>query len=138
MGSILNYFYDDKGSYNVEMLWRISRHKKIRHIDSEDLIPHIRHRLWGDNIRSPLGIINAPTVDLNDEEMDHLKRVFRANLNYPILLYENDITSEYFIVDGVHRVIKSILFDIDYIKYVQITDNNLRRSFVGSVNYNVR
>tara|TARA_Y100000034_G_C6792739_1_gene355060 strand:+ start:144 stop:542 length:399 start_codon:yes stop_codon:yes gene_type:complete len=130
MYSSNNYFYDDSDQYDVEKLWRITKYKKVKKIDTEELIPLTKQRAWGDKIRSPFGIINTPPVGLVDSEMDHLKRIFRANLSYPILIYENYITSEYFMVDGMHRLVKSILFNMCTIKYVQITDYNMSRSYV--------
>jgi hypothetical protein len=57
--------------------------------------------------------LNDETID-NEFFLHHMQRILDADLNYPIILSEED-----YIFDGVHRLLKCKLYNIEYIDYVK-------------------
>lgn len=110
------YYYHCRGDlcWKVEDLWELSK----------DLIPFYRevdlftHDLntdhWFSYIQNGKNIHITPTLNLLLEE---IKRVNTCDLNYPIIL-----CPEYKIMDGVHRLAKSILTGQKLIKCVRFTE----------------
>jgi len=87
-------------------LWKISENFETKKIAVSELWDKRYHNVW--------------CWQQEDEEMNnqfflhHMQRVLNADLNYPIILSEED-----YIFDGVHRLMKCKHLNIEYINYKQ-------------------
>jgi disulfide oxidoreductase YuzD len=92
---------------------------KHTNIDVENLKHVLSYKGWGDGKIS----YSANDVLSNPSKYkDEMKRIKDANLKYPIILYDGDI------VDGVHRLCKTILENKSRIKAFEF-DKTLMKKF---------
>jgi hypothetical protein len=57
---------------------------------------------------------------------DHAKRIYEAEFNYPVIL-----SSEGWVMDGMHRVCKAYLLGWQTVKVVQFTQNPVPDEVIG-------
>jgi disulfide oxidoreductase YuzD len=120
----MHTFNDDKNIYSVDMMFAyINIFKpKSSTMHVEDLLHNLEFKCWGypdRNIEySPFEVIDNP-----NKYKDEIDRITNANLNYPIIVYNNNI------VDGVHRLTKAELLRKKSIK-VFIFDDSLMKYFL--------
>lgn len=93
-------------------------------------IEKLKHNLefngWGNpetgNLYSPMDVINNPK-----KYKKEMQRIKRSNLRYPIIVHIK--RNKVYIVDGTHRLVKSILVNKKDIK-VHVFDSKLMRKFL--------
>ena len=98
---------DDANIYywKATTLWKLSENLPTEHIPLTDFD-------WAND--------NFQCRSLSDPPLwrdigDHAKRILKADLQYPIIINENGD-----IIDGMHRVLKSYMFDLPTVKAVRL------------------
>ena len=100
--------YDYKRQWNLKTIWELSEDLEIAQIEVNQLWDTRYSRAW--------------CWQQNDEEINnlfflhHLNRVMHADLNYPIILSE-----ENYILDGVHRLMRAKYLGLKSISFVRFT-----------------
>jgi hypothetical protein len=116
-------FSDDKNVYSVDMMFAYINLFSPKHIllNVIDLSHNLSFKGWGDK-----KISYAPNEVLENpgKFKEEIKRIHNAELKYPII-----VTSSGFIVDGVHRLCKSILSNRNKIKAF-VFDKSIMTKFV--------
>ncbi len=112
-------FSDNYSVYSVDMMFAFLKTNKYpsRSVCVSEYIHVLEYPGWGDpgqNIYySAIDVINNPA-----KYVDEYKRILKADMLYPII-----ISSDGFIVDGVHRLTKAFLDKKNDIKaYIFTTD----------------
>jgi hypothetical protein len=99
-------FSDGKNIYCVDMMHAFINifKPKITRLNVSDLVIQLEMSSWGNpldkNFYSPLDVLDNPEMYSKD-----MQRINRANLSYPIIIYDGDI------VDGLHRLTKAKLIN---------------------------
>ena len=94
--------------WNLSDLWRLSENFPLKEV--------LVSELW-DKRYSKVWCWQNEDEEMNNEFfLHHMQRVLYADLNYPIILSEED-----YIFDGVHRLMKCKHLEIEKIKCVQFT-----------------
>lgn len=118
-------FSDEKYVYSVDMMFAFLKNNKhrIKKINVEEYIDVLDYPGWGDpsnNIYySATDVINNPI-----KYQDDYKRILKADLSYPII-----ISSDGFIVDGVHRLAKAHMTNKKLVKSY-IFNEKLMKKFI--------
>lgn len=90
----------------VERLWQLARNLPIQQISIDGIAEFDQDCWFGDRPATCRAVA------------DHARRIFAANLDYPILL-----SAEGYLIDGGHRIAKAYLLNIATIAAVQfVTD----------------
>ncbi|XWV25586.1 hypothetical protein QJ856_gp0168 [Tupanvirus deep ocean] len=118
-------FSDDHSVYSVDMMFAYLKNNNnfpITKINVQEYLDVLEYPGWGDpseNIYfSAIDVINNPI-----KYKDDYKRILKADLSYPII-----ISADGFIIDGVHRLTKAYLNNIQQIK-AHIFDQELMEKF---------
>lgn len=95
-------FYSNKSTvYSVDLMFvYLNRHKhKVTEINVDSLIDQTKYKGWfhGRKKISPMNVINNPKL-----YKEHMKRIKDADLSFPIIMNKG------YIIDGMHRLMKSI------------------------------
>ena len=98
--------YPNPRQWNLKDLWDLSKTLKVNEIDVKLLWDQRYAKAWCWQHENE--IIN------NEFFLHHMQRISNANLDYPIILSE-----ENYILDGVHRLMKCKFLDIQKISYVK-------------------
>ena len=107
--------YSYSRQWNLSELWRLSEDFPIKAVPVSDLWDEMYSKVWCWQ--------NEDEVINNQFFLHHMKRVLDADLNYPIILSE-----ENYIFDGVHRLMKCKLYNIETINCVQFTKDPISMS----------
>lgn len=100
--------YNYPRQWNLNDLWRLSSNLQVNTINVNTLWNQRYAKAW---------CWQQEDEALNNEFfLHHMQRITNANLDYPIILSE-----ENYILDGVHRLMKCKYLNIQDIKYVQFT-----------------
>lgn len=116
-------FSDNKGVYSVDMMFAYLKNNKypIKKINVEEYMDTLEYPGWGEpdkNIYySAMDVVNNPK-----KYSDDYKRILKADLSYPII-----ISSDNFIVDGVHRLTKAFLSKKKTIKAYIFNDDLMKK-----------
>ena len=116
------YFSDEKYKYSVALMFayiNICKPQKTR-LKIDELRFNLEYKCWCNNIK-PIDVINDIK---NKKYKNEVKRIQNANIKYPII-----ISSNYYILDGVHRYVKHIIDNKKYIN-VYIFDKRLMKKFI--------
>tara|TARA_B100000927_G_C16263430_1_gene388402 strand:+ start:81 stop:449 length:369 start_codon:yes stop_codon:yes gene_type:complete len=98
--------YNHPRQWKLKDLWELSNNLNTNTINVDKLWNERYAKVW---------CWQHENEELNNEFfLHHMQRVLNADLNYPIILSE-----EYYILDGVHRLMKCKYLNIKDIKYVQ-------------------
>lgn len=115
-----------KKIYSVDMMFayvNIYKHK-ISEVKIEDYEKYLNYNIWGDiridNSFSPLDVISDPKNELYKNDIARIKK---ANLKYPIFVYNG------YIVDGMHRLVKAKMMKKKTIK-AYVFDDKLMAKFL--------
>ena len=91
----------------TERLWRLAQNLPVKSVSIES-IAELDQNCWFD----------AGTLPSCRVVAAHAKRIYEADLSYPIIL-----STEGFLMDGRHRVAKAWLLDLKEIQAVQFETN---------------
>lgn len=98
--------YPHKRQWPLQRLWEKSKNLEITQIEVDLLWDERYAEAW---------CWQHDNEKLNNEFfLHHMKRVLKADLDYPIILSE-----ERYIFDGVHRLVKAKQLNLKYITCVQ-------------------
>lgn len=98
--------YNYERNWNLKEIWHASKNLKIHQIDPK--------KLWQNRYSKVFCWLEKDESINNEIFLEHFERVLNADLNYPIILSE-----EQYIMDGVHRLMKAIHLGYEKIPYVQ-------------------
>ena len=92
--------------FDIHRLWKLAEHLPVteRHVSEFDLATAF-----------PWFLTNAPPTVA--EIIDHMRRIMRAELDYPVMLDANGG-----VLDGIHRIAKCVIEDIPVVKCVQFSE----------------
>lgn len=110
----------DSGSYSVAMMhtYLNTIGNDVTQCSIDKLIHNMKFDCWGDekSSYSPMDVIAAP-----NKYTSEIKRIEKADCSYPIIVWKG------FVVDGMHRLTKTIMEDRDYILITEFDDELLER-----------
>lgn len=114
--------------YSVDMMFAYINIFKPKYVkfNVSDLIHNLKFKGWADSKNgkySPMDVLKHP-----GKYRKQMKRIHNADLNYPIIVYKN------FIIDGAHRLSKSVLLGKKTIK-VYVFDYKLMKKFIINSDY---
>lgn len=98
--------YPYKRQWDLFKIWNLSDDFEVKQIEV--------NKLWDERYSKVFCWTHDGEEVNNLFFLHHMKRVLNADLNYPIILSE-----ENYIFDGVHRLMKAKHLGIKYIPYVQ-------------------
>lgn len=114
-------FGDGKNIYSVDMMFAyINLFKpKSKSLKIKDLEHMLHQNTW----RNPSGLQITPIKVLENPQKykDHMRRIKKADLKYPIIIYDK------FVIDGVHRLTKAYLEKKKIIKATVFTKDLLQK-----------
>ena len=114
-------FGDGKNIYSVDMMFAyINLFKpKSKSLKIKDLEYMLHQNTWG----NPSGLQITPIKVLENPQKykDHMRRIKKADLKYPIIVYDK------FVIDGVHRLTKAYLEKKKIIKATVFTKDLLQK-----------
>ena len=102
MPLFIEYYSDDKYKYSTALMFayiNLQKPKKIK-IKTSQLLFNLDLHCWENNIK-PSDVISCLK---NDKYKDEIKRIKESNTTYPII-----VDSSLFIIDGMHRFVKSVI-----------------------------
>ena len=98
--------YNTTRQWNLDTIWEKSKYLTVEKIKVSELWDKRYGKAWCWQHENE-------TIN-NDFFLEHLERVMSADLNYPIILSEED-----YIFDGVHRLMKARYIGLEYINCVK-------------------
>lgn len=98
--------YPYKRTWELNKIWRLSEPLQIKKIKVS--------KLWDDRYAKAWCWQHENETINNEFFLEHMQRIINADLNYPIILSEEQL-----IFDGVHRLVKAKFLNLEYINYVQ-------------------
>ena len=123
-------FSDNKYIYSVDMMFAFlyfNKIKPIKQIINDSILVNLDYDCWGDPVKnekySPNQVILNPKMYSNE-----YKKIIDSDLQYPIIINEQGN-----IIDGMHRLMKSVLFNKKYIR-AYVFDNKLMKKFIIAKN----
>jgi len=117
----LNIVWRNHGTYNVYKIWKITKNIKTKRIYIDQLIHNLDKKNWTidqNHYISPNQVLNDPYSSLND-----FYKIIHADLSFPIIIYQDNHDLD--ILDGLHRLAKSILLQRKTISVKYITNKLL-------------
>lgn len=119
-------YSDNNYIYSVDMMFAylyFNKMKPTKYIIDDNILKNLDYKSWGDPIKnikySPKQVLKNP-----DKYPEDFERIKKANLKYPII-----ITEDGNIIDGVHRLTKSVLNNKKYINAYKF-NNKLMKKFI--------
>jgi hypothetical protein len=123
--SIMNYFpyaefnvVREYGLYDVRLLWKETENALVYDVSLNKLHHNLDKKYWA---ITPRQLLKNPSLSPH-----HVRRVNISNLSYPILVYDNN--GDLDILDGLHRLCKSILMKKETIQVKYVTKNILMKT----------
>lgn len=120
--SILDFFPDTEfkvqrnhGLYDLHGLWKETENATIHDINISELEHNLDKLYW---TITPRQLLKKPSLSPED-----VRRVNIADLSYPILIYDNN--GDLDILDGLHRLCKSVLMKKETIRAKYVTKDIL-------------
>jgi hypothetical protein len=115
-------YSDDKYQYSTALMFayiNLKKPEKIK-LETSKLLFNLDLNCWDKNTK-PSDVISCIK---NKKYKDEAKRIMNSDLRYPII-----VNSELFIIDGVHRYVKSVLSNKKTVD-VYIFDKKLMKKFI--------
>lgn len=122
MSVFVEYYSDDKYKYSTALMFayiNLKKPEKIK-LETSKLLFNLDLNCW-DKDTKPSDVISCIK---NKKYKDEVKRIMESDLRYPII-----VNSDLFIIDGVHRYVKSILSNKKTVD-VYIFDKKLMKKFI--------
>jgi hypothetical protein len=122
MSVFVEYYSDDKYKYSTALMFayiNLKKPEKIK-LETSKLLFNLDLNCWDKNTK-PADVISCIK---NKKYKDEVKRIMESDLRYPII-----VNSDLFIIDGVHRYVKSVLSNKKTVD-VYIFDKKLMKKFI--------
>ena len=120
----VEYYSDDKYEYSTALMFayiNLKKPEKIK-LETSKLLFNLDLNCWDKNTK-PSDVISC-IKSKKYKYKDHVKRITESDLRYPII-----VDSNLFIIDGVHRYVKSVLTNKKIID-IYIFDKKLMKKFI--------
>jgi disulfide oxidoreductase YuzD len=104
--------YPYKRKWDLSLIWEKSKYFTVQKIKVSEL--------WNTRYSKAWCWQHENETINNEFFLHHLERVMSADLNYPIILSEENL-----IFDGVHRLMKAKYLGMQYINYVKFSKDPL-------------
>ena len=117
--------YLDAHPYKIEQLWQSANNKAIINLPISDFNNSLSSKFWDDkegNDISPYEVLANP-----EKAPYHIQAINNADLNYPLIVSESNLD----VLDGLHRLCKSIIFKKKNIDVQKISVSDLEKSIGG-------
>ena len=117
--------YLDTHPYKIEQLCNIAKDKPIIKLPITIFNKSLSSKFWDDkdgNDMSPYEVLDNP-----EKAPYHIKVINNADLDYPIIVAKSNLD----VLDGLHRLCKSILLKNKYIHVQKINMTDLEKSIGG-------
>ena len=117
--------YLDTHPYKIEQLCNIAKDKPVLKLSISIFNKSLSSKFWDDkdgNDISPYEVLDNP-----EKAPYHIKVINNANLDYPIIVAKSNLD----VLDGLHRLCKSILLKNKYIHVQKINITDLEKSIGG-------
>ena len=116
-------------TFDVSLVWSHCEDMKPKKYKSSSFFHHLKNKCWsvGSKRVSPEEIIKS-----KDEESEHMIRIRRANLEFPIVIWSEEflengeIKKQEHVVDGLHRISKAYIDDIKNIDVIFLENKDMR------------
>lgn len=133
--------------YNGEMfkgdtfyIWYQTKNNEIFELPLSNIIKYI---FGGDSISAIEEVKLWRKVFIKDlmapKNLEHYLRVKKADLSYPIIMFKyknkNRKRTKHILLDGYHRIVKAYLDNVDNIKVMYATKEQLDKSDVDKLNH---
>jgi hypothetical protein len=122
MSICVEYYSDDKYQYSTALMFayiNLKKPEKIK-LETSKLLFNLDLNCWDKNTK-PSDVISCIK---NKKYKDEVKRIMDCDLQYPII-----VNSDLFIIDGVHRYVKSVLSNKKTVD-VYMFDKKLMKKFI--------
>ena len=117
--------YLDAHPYKIEQLWDSAKNKPIINLPISAFRDSLSAKFWDDKDRndiSPYEVLDNP-----EKAPYHIQAINKADLNYPLIVSESNLD----VLDGLHRLCKSILLKKKNIDVQKISVSDLKKSIGG-------
>ena len=122
MPLFIEYYSDDKYKYAIALMFayiNLQKPKKIK-IKTSKLIFNLDLHSWENNTK-PSDVISHQR---DEKYKDEIRRIMESDTKYPII-----VDSDLFIIDGMHRFVKSVINNKKTID-AYIFDKKLMKKFI--------
>ena len=125
--------------YNVNRLMKITKDTRVQHVPTMLFEAFISQPVWrdkrkGDRLIRPIDVLNQP--ELNRKYYKHYKRILKANVEDPLIVFLDQSTGKHVIIDGMHRLAFAYHKKIETVPVKFVTAKQLQRAFIGKYNIN--
>ena len=114
--------YLDSHPYKIEQLWKSAKDKPIIKLPISSFNNSLSSKFWDckdGNCISPCEVLNNP-----EKAPYHIKAIKKADLKYPLIVSESNLD----VLDGLHRLCKSIKLKKKYIFVQKVNINDLKKN----------
>ena len=127
MPLFIEYYSDDKYKYAIALMFayiNLQKPKKIK-IKTSKLIFNLDLHSWENNTK-PSDVIS---LHRDEKYIDEIRRIMESDTMYPII-----VESDLFIIDGMHRLVKSVINNKKIID-AYVFDKKLMKKFIVGARY---
>ena len=114
--------YLDAHPYKIEQLWNSAKNNPIINLPIDAFEDSLKSKFWDDkegNDISPYEVLANP-----EKAPYHIRAINKADLNYPLIVSKSNLD----VLDGLHRLCKSILEKKTNIDVQKISVSDLKKS----------
>ena len=125
MPLITEYYSDDKYKYSTALMFayiNLQKPKKVK-IKTSTLLFNLDLNCW-DNNTKPSDVISCLT---DEKYKDEVNRITKSDTKYPII-----VDSNLFIIDGMHRLVKSVINNKKTIDAYMFDKKLMKKFIVGA------
>lgn len=119
--SIERTFLDSQMDSQIKKLWKIAENKPVIDIPVKTLEISHKKRHWACKLGKPISAFEV--LQNPSRAPEHAKKTEKASLDYPIILAASNLD----ILDGLHRLNKSILLGRTDIKAQLVSVSDLKK-----------
>ena len=117
-----------KKCYKMNNIWNITKNNKMHKIKLNDVKHWIYHTPWSYECNGKEHFLSIYQVLLLPSKYkQHMDRIKKTNLKYPIVVMKDKYDKNGIILDGNHRFAKAILQNKANILVKYITDKQLKK-----------
>jgi len=126
----MHLYSDETGTYDIIKLWELTKDLPAFDVPLDTLTFNLDESEWSneDKIYDDNDYV-LPHRVLRYRELypNNFNRILKSDLNYSVLISKNK-----YIIDGLHRVCKCIIYDIDLISVKLVPDTILIQAKINN------